>query len=85
MLNKIVKFPNLLLEMSRKIRYLIKKNPDFFLLFTELGRSVNLKRQLAIQVFLNGKGFFCNRGDTIQYHGSLRSSELCQVPMLLVF
>ena len=44
--------------MSRKIRYLIKKNPDFFLLFTELGRSVNLKRQLAIQVFLNGKGFF---------------------------
>ena len=28
---------------------------------------------------------FCNRGDTIQYHGGLRSRELCQAPMLLVF
>ena len=27
----------------------------------------------------------CNRGDTIQYHGGLRSRELCQAPMLLVF
>ena len=27
---------------------------------------------------------FCNRGDTIQYHGGLRSRELCQAPMLLV-
>ena len=33
--------------------------------------------------------FFCfcfsNRGDTIQYHGGLRSWELGQAPMLLVF
>ena len=29
--------------------------------------------------------FVCNRGDTIQYHGSLRSRELGQAPMLLVF
>ena len=29
--------------------------------------------------------FFCNRGDTIQYHGGLRSRELGQAPMLLVF
>ena len=29
--------------------------------------------------------FFCNRGDTIQYHGSLQSRKLCQAPMLLVF
>ena len=28
---------------------------------------------------------FCNRGDTIQYHGGLWSRELCQAPMLLVF
>ena len=28
--------------------------------------------------------FFCNRGDTIQYHGGLRSKELGQAPMLLV-
>ena len=27
----------------------------------------------------------CNRGDTVQYHGGLRSRELGQVPMLLVF
>ena len=29
--------------------------------------------------------FVCNRGDTIQYHGGLRSRELGQAPMLLVF
>ena len=29
--------------------------------------------------------FVCNRGDTIQYHGGLRSSELGQAPMLQVF
>jgi hypothetical protein len=29
--------------------------------------------------------FLCNRGDNIQYHGGLRSRELCQAPMLLVF
>ena len=29
--------------------------------------------------------FVCNRGDTIQYHGGLRSRELCQARMLLVF
>ena len=28
---------------------------------------------------------FCNRGDIILYHGGLRSRELCQAPMLLVF
>jgi hypothetical protein len=27
----------------------------------------------------------CNRGDTIQYHGGLRSRELGQAPMLQVF
>ena len=27
--------------------------------------------------------FVCNRGDTIKYHGSLRSRELGQAPMLL--
>ena len=27
---------------------------------------------------------FCNRGDTIQYHGGLRSRELGQAPMVLV-
>ena len=30
-------------------------------------------------------GFFCNRGDDVQYHGGLRSRELCQAPMVLVF
>ena len=29
--------------------------------------------------------FVCNRGDTIQYHGGLRSRELGQASMLLVF
>ena len=29
--------------------------------------------------------FVCNRGDTIKYHGSLRSRVLGQAPMLLVF
>ena len=29
--------------------------------------------------------FVCNRGDTIQYHGGLRSRELGQAPILLVF
>ena len=29
--------------------------------------------------------FFCNRGDTMQYHGGLQSRELGQAPMLLVF
>ena len=29
--------------------------------------------------------FVCTRGDTIQYHGSLRSRELGQAPMLQVF
>ena len=29
--------------------------------------------------------YVCNRGDTIQYHGGLRSRELGQAPMLLVF
>ena len=35
----------------------------------------------------NGKKclFVCKRGDTIQYHGGLRSRELGQAPMLLVF
>jgi hypothetical protein len=28
--------------------------------------------------------FVCNRGDTIQYHGGLRSRELGQAPMLQV-
>ena len=28
---------------------------------------------------------FCTRGDTIQHHGGLRSRELGQAPMLLVF
>ena len=31
------------------------------------------------------KLFDCNRGDTVQYHGSLRSRELGQTPMLQVF
>ena len=35
--------------------------------------------------FLHTFFLFCNRGDTIQYHGGLRSRELCQAPMLLVF
>ena len=29
--------------------------------------------------------FVCNRGDTVQYHGSLRSRELGQAPMLQDF
>ena len=29
--------------------------------------------------------FVCNRGDTMQYHGGLRSWELGQAPMLLMF
>ena len=29
--------------------------------------------------------FVCNRGDTIHYHGGLRSRELGQAPMLQVF
>ena len=29
--------------------------------------------------------FVCNRGDTVQYHGGLRSRELGQAPMLQVF
>ena len=29
--------------------------------------------------------YVCNRGDTLQYHGGLRSRELGQAPMLLVF
>ena len=38
------------------------------------------KKKMKLLVFL-----FCNRGDTIQYQGGLRSRELCQAPMLLVF
>ena len=29
--------------------------------------------------------FICNSGDTIQYHGGLRSRELGQAPMVQVF
>ena len=41
----------------------------------------NTARQRSIVGFL----FVCNRGDTMQYHGSLQSRELDQAPMLLVF
>ena len=29
--------------------------------------------------------FVCNRGNTIQYHGGLKSRELCQTPLLQMF
>ena len=38
-------------------------------------------RNLQEQVIL----FVCNRGDTVQHHGGLRSRELGQAPMLQVF
>ena len=40
---------------------------------------------LGLLVFENVFCFVCNREDTIQYHGGLRSRELGQAPMLLVF
>ena len=48
---------------------------------------------MKFEVFFSGKKisisqtylFVCNRGDTEQYHGSLRSRELGPAPMLQVF
>ena len=46
-------------------------------------------KQNGIKAFKKLNSFlfvcFCNRGDTIQYHGGLQSRELGQAPMLLVF
>ena len=44
-----------------------------------LSLFINKKTQSLLNIF------FCNRGDTIQYHSGLQSRELGQAPMLLVF
>ena len=76
------------------MHYLESGSSVYLLLWSLLGRftNQNIKKTSALQKGWDDssqqfKSFvlFCNRGDTIQYHGGLRSRELCQAPMLLVF
>jgi hypothetical protein len=47
--------------------------------------KLNLSKNVFNKSWCPKLMFACNRGDTIQYHSGLRSRELGQAPMLLVF
>ena len=88
------KFPKII---EQNIYFKILKNSDVFLKLKKYDLEYNSSNNMGQKCegdcglcffFLNSFFFclfFCNRGDTIQYHNGLWSRELGQAPMPLVF
>ena len=56
-----------------------QKNEDITVYFNQKRQFLTFSQNKLVCLFV------CNRGDTIQYHGGLRSRELGHAPLLLVF